>query len=457
MFGRLPSLRGAGLKTYNFVWVAILIAAVAMTGIGAWQGFAPMQYGWLNYGLAGSADARTIEVVTGEEAAAKGISPGDSILAIDGVPVEQIDTSWIGIRGRLAKPEGETIALTLRNAEGTTVTHRLRSRASNTLPAERARGLATGASLLMQLALMTAGLLLFRRRLEPVPAVLALAFVTIAVTASTDALLWLDKVHIERTLNVSGFGLLVFGLLVFPNGRLGSRAPRLIAACILIWGVSLLILPDSRLYYGGLTALFLAAGVRQLLLYRRMEPGNERQQVRWAIFGFACGVIFFAISLTSYAVGMQKGGAAFEALALISTVASPVGIFCIVGGLLISLMRYRLYDADAVIGRSAVYGILTIGFVALFAGGEKVIEDLGQTYFGGQIGALAGGLAAALAAVLIAPLHHPGQRLGRAPLSEAVAASPPRVAAAGRRSTGNGFCHCHLSGGRRCRGCGRSG
>jgi hypothetical protein len=74
-------------------------------------------------------------------------------------------------------------------------------------------------------------------------------------------------------------------------------------------------------------------------------------------------------------------------------------------GLLVSILRYRLYDADAVIGRSAAYAVLTLGFVALFAASEKLIELLGQEYLGQNIGGLAGGVAAALAAVAIAPMH----------------------------------------------------
>jgi hypothetical protein len=74
-------------------------------------------------------------------------------------------------------------------------------------------------------------------------------------------------------------------------------------------------------------------------------------------------------------------------------------------GLIVAILRYRLYDADKVIGRSAAYGVLTIGFVALFAASEKNIELLGQEYLGQNIGGLAGGVAAALAAVAIAPMH----------------------------------------------------
>lgn len=75
-------------------------------------------------------------------------------------------------------------------------------------------------------------------------------------------------------------------------------------------------------------------------------------------------------------------------------------------GITVSLLRYRLYDADATISRSVVYGALTLSLLAIFAGSEKVIEILGEQYFGEQLGALAGGLGAAVAAVCIGPIHH---------------------------------------------------
>ncbi|TKD53143.1 hypothetical protein [Sphingomonas baiyangensis] len=88
-----------------------------------------------------------------------------------------------------------------------------------------------------------------------------------------------------------------------------------------------------------------------------------------------------------------------------SPFAGALGTLTIIAGLTVSLLRYRLYDAEAMIGRSAVYGVLTLGFVGLFAGGEKLIEAMGEAYFGRQLGALSGGLAAAAAAVLIVPMH----------------------------------------------------
>ena len=83
-----------------------------------------------------------------------------------------------------------------------------------------------------------------------------------------------------------------------------------------------------------------------------------------------------------------------------------LGTLLLVAFMTISLMRYRLYDADAAISRSVALGALTLSLLAVFAASEKLIELFGEEYFGKSMGTLAGGLAAAMAAVLLTPLHH---------------------------------------------------
>lgn len=109
-------------------------------------------------------------------------------------------------------------------------------------------------------------------------------------------------------------------------------------------------------------------------------------------------------------VGLQfrfltVSSSAYFLISLVSSAISTLGVICIVGGLLVSPLRYRLYDADAIIGRSAIFGILGLSFVALFTVGEKAIGALGRAYLGGELGATAGGIAAIAAAVLVVPMH----------------------------------------------------
>lgn len=85
--------------------------------------------------------------------------------------------------------------------------------------------------------------------------------------------------------------------------------------------------------------------------------------------------------------------------------AFQLGIIVLALGFLVSLLRFRLYDAEAAISRSAIYAALTLSVVGIFAAGESLIELLGQRYFGSSIGSVSGSVAAALAAVLLTPLH----------------------------------------------------
>ena len=100
---------------------------------------------------------------------------------------------------------------------------------------------------------------------------------------------------------------------------------------------------------------------------------------------------------------LQATDARWYAWNIIPSLCGTIGVIFIALGLSISVLRYRLYDADAVIGRSAAYGILTLGFVGLFAGSEKLAELIGERYFEYSIGIAAGAVGAAVAAVCIGP------------------------------------------------------
>jgi hypothetical protein len=75
-------------------------------------------------------------------------------------------------------------------------------------------------------------------------------------------------------------------------------------------------------------------------------------------------------------------------------------------GLLVSMLRYRLYDVDTLISRSAAYAVLTLLLLVLFAASEKVVEVLGQQWLRGSAGAIVASVAAAVVAVLASPMHN---------------------------------------------------
>ena len=104
----------------------------------------------------------------------------------------------------------------------------------------------------------------------------------------------------------------------------------------------------------------------------------------------------------------------------------------VTAGLLVSLYKYRLYDAEAVVSRSVAYAALTAILLALFAATEKTIELLGEEIIGESLGVLADVIGAAVATVMVVPLHHrlTGWAERRFQTAHPPAAGPP---GAGRR------------------------
>jgi hypothetical protein len=131
--------------------------------------------------------------------------------------------------------------------------------------------------------------------------------------------------------------------------------------------------------------------------------------LRWAFLGFFAGISLFLVIVLLLAVGDQL--TARDArwavwLPVVASILAGLSFPCMAFGLMVSVLRYRLYDADSFIGRSAAYGVLTLGFVALFAGAEKLAEVIGERYFEHSIGIVAGAAGAAVAAAVIVPLHN---------------------------------------------------
>src|SRR6266566_3920411 len=83
----------------------------------------------------------------------------------------------------------------------------------------------------------------------------------------------------------------------------------------------------------------------------------ERAQLRW--FAYAASVTGIAAAATAFQYSQEPGGGIPIALVfLLGMAALPFSIG-------IAILRYRLFDIDAVISRSATYGLLTLGVVGL--------------------------------------------------------------------------------------------
>lgn len=410
---RLPELRGKWLTVYTIVWAIVFPLAIIGAAKGAYISVTTPTM-WSAYGLSTTEDSEGLHVdsVLSAPARESGLEAGDYVIAVDGWTVPKM-AARSEARSHVIKPDGSSTVFTVRKSDGRIFDIRLRRSIAFERERFREAGVSFAAARTLNIVgvlvratlFISAALLLFlRRRREIVPAALSLSFLLFAGISANGDLLGIAV----TALNIIGAAatvLLFVALFAFPSGRFEPR-----------WtSVSLVLLIPIALVESPIVGLVavLSALVVLISRYRAVGPGAERLQLRWAFLGLVVGMILFGLVLAgniALAVWQAEDPrwVAWE-FAIFGPLLSAA--FCAMAlGLIVSILRYRLYDADAVIGRSAAYGVLTVGFVALFAASQKGIELIGQQYLGQNIGGLAGGIGAALAAVAIAPMHNRAQR-----------------------------------------------
>lgn len=436
---RLPHLEGARGRAVRTVFI-VLAAISALLAFGGTVDIAVDQFRNIpvdtGYGFRTVTDdwgGNTIGDVA-DSARQAGLKSGDRIVAVNGNPVSAT-TSESEIAAQVQRAEG-VVTLIIRSGESPLrriVLHHIPGSIwTATNPAD---GMPVWMSAVLNFLskacaswiLLAAALLLFlRRRRDPGAMAFAFAFTLMAIT--TDTANWLTAYsvpvvlafYLPMALTVSGFALFSVAVAGFPDGRFRALPTRLVPflvlpALLLIWA-RVPFHPDTissqdwfdevMRFAAPLVPLSMVVGiVAQIIRYWR-DPltSVERQQFKWVIFAFAVTAIALIVGQYIF----QTGGAASQVPGLRATylVCGLVFPGAPALGLLVSLLRFRLYDAESAISRSVAYGALTLGLVAVFAGSEKVLEVGGEHWLGEGSGAFAAGLAAAVAAVAIAPLHH---------------------------------------------------
>ena len=417
---RRPEWGGVFLIGYRVIWLALFAAGLVMIGYfgprdeiasqsayaaAAALGFAP----FLNPSLEGQLGAPL-----GDEGRRIGYKNSDLLLTVDGRPVPADKVAQAGV---LSGPRGSIAVLGLRHATGERYTVRV-ARDPQRLAAAYAgwhisfqgrRWVQFGFETASAVAMIAAAALLFIRR--PRDLVAQLLSFSIVLTFAPFAQLLHVAPLVSTIIGLFAQILLLTALLLFPDGRLNTRWHRLAGLMIIATSVLSLI----NFWFstaGNVSILVYVAAIATIMLavviqYRRTPSGIARQQGKFVLFGI---VAFCILGVTNeLLVQLELSLSSAGALAWATLAAHVVGELAFIAlpaGLLVSMLRYRLYDAETAISRSVVYGTLTLALLAIFAGSEKVIEILGEQYFGERLGALAGGLGAAFAAIMMVPLHH---------------------------------------------------
>jgi hypothetical protein len=182
--------------------------------------------------------------------------------------------------------------------------------------------------------------------------------------------------------------LLVLVFLLFPDGRFVPRWTRWTLIVFLAAQIPLTFFPAAPLianspesqlgWFVAVGELTIVAFV-QLYRYRRVSSPRERQQTKWVVFGIAV-LITVSVLITGLAL-LFPGLAERSSLSLlILNESGSLLLLLIPLSFGFAMLRYRLWDIDAIINRTLVYATLTgvlTGILALvYLGSIFLLQDL---------------------------------------------------------------------------------
>lgn len=405
------------------VWGAFLLLAVGAQAGGIWRGFVQstvIDQRFAAVGLVTSypESGPDFLVHPATKAALRaGVPESGSIVAIDGQPTPS-DASEETLATRLAGPAG-MVSVSLRDDAGNTHVARLRrgeavrrAALGGPIGAVTYAAVLSIAGLIGAGALIAAAVLLRRRRREdPVALLLSLCFLAGAASLQRpiEFYEWLDAGWLGSVIPSLWIGFLAAALPAFPDGRFVPR-----------WGgwLALLALPLAGLsmldaLIGDLTSLIalptaLAAITAALVRYRRTPPGLERQQLKWAASGFLGSILLLLFMFGLYVL---LGSGLVSPLAGAWLLLGMIGVFnlsflLLAAGVLVSLLRFRLWDADAAIGRSLSFAAITLVLGATWAAAAKLVEELLKAQVGEASEPIVAAMGTVAAVLVIGPARH---------------------------------------------------
>ena len=409
----LRPLSGRWRSAFVALWSLCLVLTIVGIVGTAWQNaeYISIEENWLALGI-DTTDIR-VSTIASLEAKQSGLRVGDRILAVDGVQLPKNFGDAPVIKSiNLDKPEGVRVALLVQSLGGEPRTVSLTHRRANMLSLFAGSGLSPNtykwASILLAALdpgiLVAVAIILFGRRHDPVAASLSLAVLLEAIGRCAG--FWTEHgfAQLPNIVSVPGVFLFILVLLTFPTGRF---EPRWTLPVFLFWiayvtlylafEVHLSFIANQFIFAIMLTSCMTAMITR----YRLQTPGPERQRWRWALLGFGAGCVIIVVEkmLIIRTTGEWTNPSLKIALwkAILQQSLHVLDHTLFYGGVVLSVLRYRLYGSQSVFNRSLIYGSLTLGLLAIFAGTEKLVELLGQEYYGEKIGVLAGALGAAFA------------------------------------------------------------
>lgn len=416
-------------RVFSLFWIAAFLLAIVGPVAGIYVRYtAPKSNSQLLLGSrAGIAvsprDATRIRFVVGSEAREAGLQRGDKIISVYGLPMPKVmpvneealaenaeDPAYIVMENFLFGTDEAEVPITVRDPDGevrdvTVVT-------SESHIDSGASSLGVSPTLLSFIDLLPvlsypflwwAAWILHRRNArDAVSSILSLA-VLLTIGSEQPSSTALASIGVPRALNVAlydiGNILLLAGILLFPHGKLSWRLVALLAA------LPVLMFLQGTIYQSVFIG-FMVFAVLMLLRCMRATPSSDlRQQIRWALFGFTGYALFRGLSIACDFLKWSTSSFGSQIVVeMLAGVALALGVLVLQAGLLVALLRYRLYDAEAIISRTASIAIVTVLLGAAFAGVmEGIITQMQNIYPDSQTPAAM--IGAMVAVMMIEPVH----------------------------------------------------
>jgi hypothetical protein len=316
------------------------------------------------------------------------------------------------VADRLEAAKGSTVAVKIRQADDRVVELQQQRRSVQVSAGEReARNFRIATRLGMGLfacaVLLLCSLLLgLRRPDDPVAMLFATVFALMAATVDPAVQMWLwtGLGWVEDVLASAWFYLLLIALAVFPDGVFVPRFLRwMVIAAIPLTIFASLPQVDATLQVLVAVGVLLALLTGQVIRYRRLPPGIERQQIKWAAFGFAAGFILLMVAFIMVAFIPDDASQQDPLFNLATLVLFSLGVATIPLGLLVALTRFRLWEADTVITRSAAYAVVTVIVGVVWAASSDLVKLVITEVIGRESEAGATTVGAIIAAGIFAP------------------------------------------------------
>ena len=374
-------------------------------------------------------DATLVRFTVGPEAETAGIVAGDHIVAVYGLPLPKTmpvteealaahanDPAYIAMGNVLFGTDESEVPLTVRDPDGhvrdvtvTTGEHHIVAGAKRLGVSPRWLSFIDLLQVLFYPFLLWAAWLLHRRNSRDVVSSLLSLAVLLNIAAEQPSSVFLATMGIPRPVNVAmydlGNVLLLTGILLFPHGNLSWRVVGLIAC------LPLLMFLHGQVYQSYFICFMIIGVLALIRLLRQTDSSELRQQILWALFGISAYSVLRCISIVCDYLKWSTDSFGHQLLVEMSAgISFALAVLVLQIGLLIALLRYRLYDAEVVIGRSVNFAVVTLGVAAVFAGAGDALKQIVYNYSGNTNNEGPIIFAAALATIMVNPIQERVQR-----------------------------------------------